>query len=122
MLLRVSASPRPKTHHLLLTDQVVSNEAIIGSFLSTLGSLPVTLFLLVLLLELCQRFTQIGLQSLPLGHLDGVRDRTRAALRCFWFIEHAALIASRLVPHTTLNFIAAAHNLCCQTTHSIVSR
>ena len=35
-----------------LTDKVVSNEAIIGSFLTTLGSLPVTLFLLVLFFEL----------------------------------------------------------------------
>ena len=35
-----------------LTDKVVSNETIIGSFLTTLGSLPVTLFLLVLFFEL----------------------------------------------------------------------
>ena len=73
----------------------------------------------MLLLELCQRFTQIGLQSLPLGHLDGVRDRTCATLGRFWFIERAALIASRLVPHTALNFIAAAHTLLCYLTTTL---
>jgi len=61
------------------TYEIISNEAIVHSFLATLSGLPVTLFSF-LLLELRQRLAERGLQALTLSHLRYLRA----------FLGHAA--------------------------------
>lgn len=49
-------------------DKVIANKPVVGNFLASLKSLPVTLFFLLRLLELRQGLSQGGLHALSFSH------------------------------------------------------